>query len=273
MNIIHTFLRIFINSPFHPYWLLDYKRRAADTVILKDICGSVLEVGAGDGSRKEQLLRNHSRINHYEATDYSSWDGAFNEIDSRRKKYGDFGELFFGYKKRICLDNSACDAIKLPYKDKSFDYHISFQVLEHIHDPFMYFHEARRVIKQGGYIIVSVPFFYRIHGDEFNTHDDEPRYKDDYFRYGPGFFYNVAQKNNLDVVALYHNTGFGTATASITNQFVVRKIFESNYLVRVVFLFTSPFIFFIMNSIGFIIDIHPDVRFTTNFHVKMRRRK
>ena len=44
---------------------------------------------------------------------------------------------------------------KLPYKDSSFDCVHANQVIEHLHDTDMFIGEIRRVLKHGGYCIVS----------------------------------------------------------------------------------------------------------------------
>jgi SAM-dependent methyltransferase len=160
--------------------------------------------------------------------------------------------------------DKVCSATALPFEDAVFDYHLSFEVLEHINDPEKYFSEASRVLRPGGHAIFSVPFLYRMHGGE-------PSYKFDYFRYLNGFFYERAGKNNLEVVQIFSNTGYGITMASLTNQWVIRRIVESNILTRVLFFIFSPFIFIFTNVTGFVIDIFPDSRFATRFHVVLKK--
>jgi len=45
----------------------------------------------------------------------------------------------------------------LPYDDNSFDYVVSFQVLEHTQDPAKVLKEAIRVLKPGGYLYFNIP--------------------------------------------------------------------------------------------------------------------
>lgn len=63
-------------------------------------------------------------------------------------------------------------ALALPFKANRFDTVVSFQVLEHVPDPFLMIREAARVLKTGGYLILTAPLFGSIH--------EEP---DDYFRF------------------------------------------------------------------------------------------
>lgn len=57
--------------------------------------------------------------------------------------------------KNVSFDVS--DATKMPYKDASFDVVISFETIEHIHNPTAFVKEVRRVLKPGGVFVVSTP--------------------------------------------------------------------------------------------------------------------
>jgi len=260
INLIVNFL---VKSPLYPHWIKNVKMQKGNEAVLKGICGDVLEVGCGDSARKFVLLEKYKDIKKYIATDYSSWDDAFEKMNEKIKKWNNLGSIFFGYQKRAPIDK-VCSATALSFEDATFDYHLSFEVLEHINDPEKYFSEAARVLKPGGYVIFSVPFLYRMHGGE-------PSYKFDYFRYLNGFFYEVAKKNNLEVVKIYSNTGYGTTMASLTNQWIIRRIMESNILTRILFLIFAPFIFILTNLLGLVIDIFPDNRFATRFHVILKK--
>lgn len=102
-------------------------------------------------------------------------------------------------------------------------------------------------------------------------HGGEPEHKMDYYRYLNGFFYKVAADNGLDIIKIYSNTGYGTTFASLTNQFLIRKIVESNWIIKITLFVISPLIFVFTNLIGFLIDLSPDPRFSTRFHVKFKK--
>lgn len=53
---------------------------------------------------------------------------------------------------------------KLPFADDSFDLIFSFDVLEHVNDPFISAVELQRVLKPGGILVADIPFLQAEHG-------------------------------------------------------------------------------------------------------------
>ena len=252
-------MNLLVHSPVYPHWLAVRKTDQANEVVLRGLSGDVLEVGAGDGARKESYGKKYSAITSYLATDYSTWDDEFAKVNKDVKKFQGLGKILFGFKERIALDQ-VCSATNLPFESNRFDVHLSFEVLEHIDDPQKFFFEATRILKPGGRIIFSVPFLFRVHGGE-------PDHKMDYQRFAHGFFHRMATLNHLQLVQIYHNTGVGTTVATMVNQWLIRRIMESSILARAAFLIISPVVFFVFNVVGYIVDLAPDVRFATRFHV------
>ncbi|MDO8658195.1 MAG: methyltransferase domain-containing protein, partial [Candidatus Levybacteria bacterium] len=181
--MIKLIIRQLVNSPFYPHWLEFYKRKRGDNYTLRNLKGKIIEVGAGDGSRKYELVKRYKKIEKYISTDYSSWNSQFEKRDTKAKKFWGLSAEFFKISQRLPIDK-ICSALDIPYKESTFDYHLSFEVLEHVENPNKFFKEASRVVKKGGYIILSVPFLYKIHGGE-------PNGCLDYFRYTYGFFNEV----------------------------------------------------------------------------------
>src|SRR6478736_3566291 len=63
---------------------------------------------------------------------------------------------------RSCPD-VVCSALDLTFPDNSFDTVVSTEVLEHVPDPQRAFREMHRVVKPGGYVIVSTPLYWPRH--------------------------------------------------------------------------------------------------------------
>lgn len=53
----------------------------------------------------------------------------------------------------LCLS----DGKNLPFDDNAFDVVCSFQVVEHLEEPELFFHEAARVLRPGGLLFLSTP--------------------------------------------------------------------------------------------------------------------
>ncbi len=78
---------------------------------------------------------------------------------------------------------------RLPFADRSFDVVLCSEVLEHVEDPDGAFGEMLRVLKGGGYLIVTTPFLYPLH--------EEP---DDFVRLTPHKFLSMARENGVETV-------------------------------------------------------------------------
>ncbi|MDI6631230.1 MAG: class I SAM-dependent methyltransferase, partial [Thermoanaerobacteraceae bacterium] len=59
------------------------------------------------------------------------------------------------------------DAHQLPFKDSVFQAVISKDSLEHFAEPWKVVREVHRVLKDGGYFVIWVPFMHPFHGDDF----------------------------------------------------------------------------------------------------------
>lgn len=60
------------------------------------------------------------------------------------------------------------DAQALPFKSSSVETVLLFEVLEHLPDPARALRESHRVLKDGGHLLLSVPFLHPIHDSPFD---------------------------------------------------------------------------------------------------------
>ena len=87
--------------------------------------------------------------------------------------------------------------IQLPFANETFDTIVSFAVLEHINEPELMLKEAGRVIKAGGFIIMTVPHIWGLH--------EEPH---DYFRYTKYGIKYLLEQGGFTVINISALAGF-----------------------------------------------------------------
>lgn len=89
------------------------------------------------------------------------------------------------------LDRTVDLTRMLPFEDSEFDTVLLTDVLEHIPEPLHAMTEIARVLRPGGKLILSVPFFYWIH--------EEPH---DYYRYTKFALERFCDLSGLNVLEL-----------------------------------------------------------------------
>lgn len=255
-------LDLLVNSPLYPHWLEFRNTRRANEDLIRYFSGKVLETGAGNAENKIWITAKNKKIMKYIATDYSSWDEQFDRQKNLINKLGFITQALYGKPKDPAKLDEICDALHLPYKDSTFDTYCSFEVLEHINDPERFFREAHRILKKNGVCITSMPFLYREHA--------EPG--EDFQRLTRWGYHYLADKTGFKVEKIHTHSFIGTTCAALINQYVIRKILEGKMPLRIVLFLLSPFIFFTINVLGYVLDkLDPDPRFATRYHVVMRK--
>ncbi|MBI5928572.1 MAG: class I SAM-dependent methyltransferase [Chloroflexi bacterium] len=110
-------------------------------------------------------------------------------------------------------DNNKIDVFadinSLPFPSETFDAVLCTEVLEHINNPKMALAEISRVLKYNGFLILSVPFLYRIH--------EEPH---DYYRYTPFALEDLFSHQSLELCHLWPRGGILSVCLDINLRFV-----------------------------------------------------
>jgi len=261
MNILQF---IISGTPFYPHWLEFRNMQLGNLDMFRYVKGKVIETGCGNGENKDRITQvAGKRITSYLATDYSSWDDIFVRYNKRTGVLGLLSTYLYGKQKTKQSVDQVADALNLPFRSGTFDTYCSFEVLEHISDPETFFSEASRVLKKGGHCILSVPYFYREHSEGTGF---------DYFRYTKSCLTLIGKRHGLKAVSIKTRSYFGTSMASGVNQFVIRKIMEKNWIIKLILLPLCPFIFLLTNVFGFIIDsLDHDERYATRFHAVYKK--
>lgn len=87
---------------------------------------------------------------------------------------------------------------RLPFRDGEFDCILCTEVFEHLHDPLLAMKECSRVLKPGGSLFMSTPFFNPLH--------EIPH---DYYRYTPFAIKHIAACSELRAVSIGEKGGEG----------------------------------------------------------------
>lgn len=132
----------------------------------------VLDVGGGNGRMKKHLC--HSQSLNYTILERVGWDGERLPFD--KYLFGDITESSTSF----IPDNASFDLIGC------------FEVLEHLTDPRQAFINMAELLKPGGYLILSTPQYWHIHG-----------WPNDYFRYTSSGLRLLAKNAGLKEVALW----------------------------------------------------------------------
>ncbi len=134
------------------------------------------------------------------------------KLKNKAKKVLYEGIDFYGSKADIKLD---INNKPLPYKDNSIDIVICTEVLEHVYKPFFVLEEMKRVLKKGGLLVITSPFFFPIHEEQH-----------DYFRYTHNF-YRVYFKESKILEEVCSNT-FLSFPIYLTNYYLA-FMFRTKY--------------------------------------------
>jgi len=94
-------------------------------------------------------------------------------------------------------------ALELPFAEGTFDTALCFQVLEHVPEPLQLLCEARRVLKEGGILILTAPHIWNVH--------EAPH---DYFRYTQFGLRHLYAKAGLEVVEVRPMAGYFVTSAA-----------------------------------------------------------
>ncbi|MEN9519386.1 MAG: hypothetical protein RLZZ381_1974 [Cyanobacteriota bacterium] len=118
---------------------------------------------------EQSLLQNSSRIYLYNRNqEFASQIKLDSLVLDAGAGNAPYQELFanFNYETADKFDSSCkyvCDLVAIPVEDERFDCIVCNQVLEHLPEPKQALKELCRVLKTGGEIICTTPFFYEEH--------------------------------------------------------------------------------------------------------------
>lgn len=180
-------------------------------------------------TRRYLYLQIKDKSKHFKA-------GALLDIGCGTKPY----QVLFEVEKYIGMDyskeganqNSNADIVyegkQFPIKDESFEYALATEVLEHVFEPENFIKEIHRVLKEGGLLLVTVPFVWDEHEQPY-----------DFGRYTSFGLRHLFEKNGFEVVEQHKTGNFITTIGQMTATYFF-YIFSKN---RYLYTLSLPFFF------------------------------
>ena len=157
-----------------PYFLSKYYILRDVKIILKkySFTGTVLDVGCGEKPYKKYF----TKVKNYDGIDFKNY--------SRNKD-------FIAHKPDLFFPKSYLESFELPFQDNYYNAVVTFQVLEHHKKPMKLISEINRIVKPGGYVLLTVPFLGGVH--------ERPH---DYQRYTEYGLKELFSTNNLNILEI-----------------------------------------------------------------------
>ena len=179
-----------IDSSRPDYLHLHLLRREVQRVA-RHVHGRLLDVGCGCQPYRELLA---PRVDRYVGFDVppEQWHGA----STRADVYGCGREL--------------------PFRDRSFDTVVCFQVLEHVSEPWRILDQAARVLRPGGRLILTTPQHFHVHGAP-----------DDFFRFTRHGLVALAERAGLLTVECTEQGGGWVAVSESVLQYFTRHYWRT----------------------------------------------
>lgn len=133
-----------------PFWHSHFLTGGPSARVMREMAapltGRVLDIGAGTGYARRFLNPETTR---YLPTDLPTGRDAADDAISRQ---GSGPSVY-------------CAGASLPFRDRSLDAVVSLSVLEHVVDVPGILRDAHRVLRPGGRVLISTPFYFPFHGE------------------------------------------------------------------------------------------------------------
>jgi SAM-dependent methyltransferase len=209
--------RLFVlNTNKRDFYYLHYKSlfSSIENAVTKYAKGDVLDIGCGNKPYESYF---EGRINKYIGCDVVQSN--MNQVDL------------------------ICYADNIPLPSNSFDTVISTQTIEHVANHQGLINEANRLLKEGGYFIVSGPFTWPLHEEPY-----------DFFRFSKHGYRYILEKGSFEIVEINSNGGmWATSGQGLIHALV--NIKSNKWLVKFIRFISLRLKFYILiNSIFSLLD-------------------
>jgi SAM-dependent methyltransferase len=128
------------------------------------------------------------------------------------------------------------DGKSLPFKNDEFDSIFSSEVLEHIFIPDIILNELNRVLKTGGYLLLTVPFVW-----------DEHEIPYDFGRYSSFGIKFLLEKHSFEIIKISKSSNYIEVIFQMFNAYIFQYFLPSNKILKVLL---TPFFITPINILG-----------------------
>jgi SAM-dependent methyltransferase len=136
---LQKWLKPLEHTPLHPQWLVLRHRDDTYSWVAQHAQGTLIDIGCGNGHLRDHIPHN----THYIGIDYPT-------------------TIALGYTGRPDVH---ADASELPIATEKSDTVTLLDVLEHLPSPEQAIAEASRILRDGGKLLIHVPFIYPLHDE------------------------------------------------------------------------------------------------------------
>lgn len=215
---------------FHPEWLIRWKIKTFIRNSSSVARGLMIDLGCGT---KPYKIFFNSHINSYIGIDHPIASKMVENPDNVKP------EIY-------------SDASQLPLRRNIADTVLIAETLEHLHRPSEVLSEVSRITNSGGILILTVPFFYPIHG--------EPN---DFFRYTKWGLESILKQNRFEVIKIIEFGNFWVTQVILINNFLCHEVLGNNPIRKCARIILTPlWLVFVLitNLFGWIAasNIQPD---------------
>ena len=134
------------------------------------------------------------------------------------------------------------DGKTLPVSDGKFDNVVSFETLEHIFNPSRILSEINRVTKDGGHLLISVPFVW-----------DEHEVPYDFARYTSFGLRHILESAGYEIVELQKTTTYVMTLAQMLVAYLSQYVFPRRgvlrHLCQLLFIFPISLLAYVLNAV------------------------
>lgn len=199
-----------------PYFISKfYLLRDVQFIVKKyEFKGSVLDIGCGSKPYRDLF----NKIKEYKGIDF--------------KDYSVNKDFTFG-KPDYFFSDEYVKTLNLPFRNNSFDNVVAFQVLEHHPNPQKLIGEMFRVVKNKGYILLTVPFLGGIH--------EEPH---DYQRFTKYGLTELFKSHKCEILEIKEEGALFSTIAMLLNEYLNNFAAKNKLFYCISVLIYLPFILF-----------------------------